>query len=1223
MAAKSDLRVNVSGDTTGLERAFNRASRSLDQFGKRTTLFGRVTSRGFSQVGVAATGMAAAFGGVALAAKSAVEGASDISESLAKNTVLFGENAKTVDAFSKTTASAFGISRKAALEATGTFGNLFTALGIGQGESAKMSVELTKLAADLASFNNATPDEALEAIRSGLVGETEPLRRFGVNLNDATLRAEALRMGIVKTTKDALEPQAKALAVNSLIFRQTATAQGDFARTSDGLANQQRILKATFTDVKDSVGTALLPSFTAAVSYINREVAPAFKNLATDLNGIFDRKDIDLGEKLKLSGAAVKRNLGPVVAEIRSAIGEMELGDKLGDAFTRAVPALMNAAAKAAPKVALAFVRGWAGAGAWGQLLTAGFIAGKLGAFKGAGSTAAASFMASFVGGGKGGKGGKGGGVNESSGDAAGRRFGGGIGMGIAAGLAATAPSIAKAGDDALEPLEKRIEDWLGKSEAGRVFKNVIGWWPGQDRLPWEDPKSKKGAPGGPSVNLGSVLGPIKKGLGLKGDTAGLTATAQRGAQAIAGTFGPAIKITSGHRTAAENRAVGGAGKSDHLTGNALDLVPIGGWNKKSIALFDRIAAWAKRNPAVRWVGWRGEPGHGPGDHLHISFKPGANPSLDGAPSVGQQVGIPTGGGSNIPSAYIEAINRYGPKVAGIAKGYGISGEALLAKLLKGESGFRMDAVSSAGARGAAQFMPGSRRIAMEKFGVDPWASPDQAVQGAVLHLLGKINGSKGLRGYNPGDPNYTKYILGQKVGSIEDVDSFGTPERLSAEDFVRIALNAIIKPVRSRYGPLISKRGRAIAGLDTSFEGIDRDLSRTETTNALTDEDLSTQSGRDRRVSEIKAVLGFKNKRKANREKKLRELKALIATYKKMGQDINRRLKSKRTSKHLRPALRKEYERIMDRVEGYVAEAATLGEDIADFALDIEETTTELEGAQIGEYRGADDDGADDEFARVERGFGQSREDLDTPEGRATRTNELNVLKGLKQKQISGKQARARALETAIKKWEGRIATARKQLSGKNAVKGAAAARVRARVDAMEERVIDMKTELAGLTGQIQDLQFDVGDLDLEIQDVNDPGAGRSSYDKLADDLSLIDDQERAGDYTPQQAREARRAQINAALGGAYGPINDRERLKLRGDLAELDRNTIAVDENTSAIQQLRDEVKRQNDIATSTLGIQTREIARALTDMVSGQLGMNGLGRQSLPGAGVPALR
>ena len=122
-----------------------------------------------------------------------------------------------------------------------------------------MSTSVVELAGDLASFNNVSPQEALEALRSGLVGETEPLRRFGVNINDAALKAQALKDGLIKSTKEGLTPAQKAQAAYSLIMEQTKTAQGDFARTSDGMANKTRIASAQFKDAAASLGNDLLP----------------------------------------------------------------------------------------------------------------------------------------------------------------------------------------------------------------------------------------------------------------------------------------------------------------------------------------------------------------------------------------------------------------------------------------------------------------------------------------------------------------------------------------------------------------------------------------------------------------------------------------------------------------------------------------------------------------------------------------------------------------------------------------------------------------------------------------------------------------------------------------------------------------------------------------------------------------------------------------------------
>jgi hypothetical protein len=122
--------------------------------------------------------------------------------------------------------------------------------------------------------------------------------------------------------------------------------------------------------------------------------------------------------------------------------------------------------------------------------------------------------------------------------------------------------------------------------------------------------------------------------------------------------------------------------------------------------------------------------------------------------------------------AFVPLALEHGPRLDDLARRYrpGLTGAELLLKTLQGESRFRMDAVSRAGARGAAQFMPGSRRIALRRFRLDPWRSREEAVLAMVEHLLGGINGRSGLFGYNPrGSPWYQRYILGQPIPPLTE----------------------------------------------------------------------------------------------------------------------------------------------------------------------------------------------------------------------------------------------------------------------------------------------------------------------------------------------------------------------------------------------------------------------------------------------------------------------
>jgi hypothetical protein len=225
----------------------------------------------------AAIPAAAALAGLAAAAGPAISAASDLEENLSKVNVIFGEGAKEIENFAKTAATALGQSQNAVLEAAGTFGTFGKAAGLGGIELAKFSNDFTALASDLASFNNTSPEEAVNAIGAALRGEAEPLRKFGVLLNDATLKTAALELGIYDGN-GALTAQQKILAAQNVIYKQTTTAQGDFGRTSDGLANSQRILKAQLQNLQIEIGKGLLPVVQAILPPLKAFAAWAVEN---------------------------------------------------------------------------------------------------------------------------------------------------------------------------------------------------------------------------------------------------------------------------------------------------------------------------------------------------------------------------------------------------------------------------------------------------------------------------------------------------------------------------------------------------------------------------------------------------------------------------------------------------------------------------------------------------------------------------------------------------------------------------------------------------------------------------------------------------------------------------------------------------------------------------------------------------------------------------------
>ena len=255
------IRINVVGAYD--DKDIRRAQRDLDKLGGVVGSTSATFSEKFANMGASMATFGASMTAkvtlpIAALGVVAVNAASNLQEATSKATVVFGDAADSVLAFADTAATSLGMSEASALEAAGTYGNLFRAMGIGETRSAELSTSLVGLASDLASFNNASPEEALNALRSGLVGETEPLKNFGVNLNQARIEAEALNLGLIQQGQE-MDAAAKAQAAYSLIMQDTALAQGDFARTSDGTANRMRSLKSGFEDIAAQLGTALLP----------------------------------------------------------------------------------------------------------------------------------------------------------------------------------------------------------------------------------------------------------------------------------------------------------------------------------------------------------------------------------------------------------------------------------------------------------------------------------------------------------------------------------------------------------------------------------------------------------------------------------------------------------------------------------------------------------------------------------------------------------------------------------------------------------------------------------------------------------------------------------------------------------------------------------------------------------------------------------------------------
>jgi hypothetical protein len=277
MAGSRTLKLSILADVDNLKKSLDTGSKDVQTFGDKITNFGKIAGAAFLAAGVAATGFAIKIG------VDAVKAASDLSETISKVNVLFGTASSDIQEFASSAAGALGQTKQQALDAAATFATFGKAAGLSGQDLSNFSIDFVKLSSDLASFNNTSPEQAINAIGSALRGEAEPLRAYGVLLDDASLRQAALELGIVSTTKNALTPQQKVLAAQKLIFEQTGAAQGDFERTSDGLANKTRILTAELENAKVTIGDALLPIVLELATFISETVIPIIQNLSQNV----------------------------------------------------------------------------------------------------------------------------------------------------------------------------------------------------------------------------------------------------------------------------------------------------------------------------------------------------------------------------------------------------------------------------------------------------------------------------------------------------------------------------------------------------------------------------------------------------------------------------------------------------------------------------------------------------------------------------------------------------------------------------------------------------------------------------------------------------------------------------------------------------------------------------------------------------------------------------
>ena len=316
MADVRTMKLNLLADIAGFVKGMSTAEKQTDNFSKKVLDRSKKMAKAFALAGAAAGALAVKLG------VDAAKAASDMSEEISKASVIFGEGAKEIEDFSKQAAKSLGLSRMEAMKANSTFAILGKGAGLTGKDLTKFSKSATTLAADLGSFFNTNADEAITAIGAALRGESEPIRKYGVLLNDATIKAKAMEMGLYDG-KGALDIQAKSLAAYEVILEQTTDAQGDFARTSDGAAGQMKIFQAEMENLKVTFGNNLLPVMTNVVTFANEKLIPVIKNIADGFSGNrggLSERAIELGASLD---SRTGYSLGESIGSLAAAFGNL------------------------------------------------------------------------------------------------------------------------------------------------------------------------------------------------------------------------------------------------------------------------------------------------------------------------------------------------------------------------------------------------------------------------------------------------------------------------------------------------------------------------------------------------------------------------------------------------------------------------------------------------------------------------------------------------------------------------------------------------------------------------------------------------------------------------------------------------------------------------------------------------------------------------------------
>ena len=203
--------------------------------------------------------------------------------------VTFGSYVDKVEALADISIPQLGMSELETKKISSRFQAMGTAMGFAQGRMADMSVELTRLTADMASFYNVEQDVVAEDLEAIFTGQTRPMRQYGIDLTQATLKEWALKQGL-DANIESMSQMEKTLLRYQYVMANTGAAQGDFLRTQNTWANQVRILKNNLQQLASVIGGTLINALKPLVKALNvamQQLIAFAKTVSNALGKIF------------------------------------------------------------------------------------------------------------------------------------------------------------------------------------------------------------------------------------------------------------------------------------------------------------------------------------------------------------------------------------------------------------------------------------------------------------------------------------------------------------------------------------------------------------------------------------------------------------------------------------------------------------------------------------------------------------------------------------------------------------------------------------------------------------------------------------------------------------------------------------------------------------------------------------------------------------------------